>query len=252
MSRSRYSGNENQGESDGGLYGRLRSAFVGLVYADHNRSVAVRQAMAEALAEMPANGFGLNVGAGSTRIDSRVRNLDIVPGPNIDYVGPAEAIPLPDASVDLVITQETLEHVADPFKAMLEIHRVLKVGGKLYLQVPFIIGYHPGPTDYWRFTREGIIRLVEISGLECQRVGVAVGSSTGFYRIAVEYFAIVLSLPLPPLYMPAKAFFALVFYPIKLLDVLTSYSKQNDRLAGGYFVVARKTIEMRRHVASAT
>ena len=54
----------------------------------------------------------------------RVRNLDIIWGPGIHIVGPAEAIPLPDNSVDLVISQETLEHVADPVKAIAEITRV--------------------------------------------------------------------------------------------------------------------------------
>ncbi len=226
--------------SDASTYSRLRSAFVGLVYADHNRSPAVRRAIGAALAALPADGVGLNVGAGRTRIDPRVRNLDIFEGPNIDYVGRAEAIPLPDASVDLVITQEVLEHVADPFKAMQEIHRVLKPGGTLYVQLPFVIGYHPGPTDFWRFTREGIVRLVERVGLQCQEVRVAVGASTGFYRVAVEYFAVLLSALVPPLYVPLKALFALVFYPIKWLDALTALSKQTDRIAGGYFIVARK------------
>lgn len=226
--------------SDDSLYHRLRSAFVGLVYADHNRSSAVRRALGEALSTLPADGFGLNVGAGRTRIDPRVRNLDIFAGPNIDYVGRAEEIPLPDGSVDLVITQEVLEHVADPFKAIQEIGRVLKPGGTLYVQLPFVIGYHPGPTDFWRFTREGIVRLVQSAGLECREVGVAVGASTGFYRVAVEYFAVLLSALVPPLYMPLKALFALVLYPIKWLDTLTALSRQTDRIAGGYFIVARK------------
>lgn len=223
------------------LYPGLRAGFVRLIYADHNRSSTVRRAITQVLASMPKDGFGLNVGAGKTRIDPRVRNLDLFDGPNIDFVGRAEALPLPDASVDLVISQETLEHVHDPFMAMREIQRVLKPGGTLYLQLPFIIGYHPGPTDFWRFTREGIVRLVEAAGLECKEVGVAVGASTGFYRTAVEYFAILLSLPLPALYLPLKALVAFVLFPIKWLDMLTALSRQTDRIAGGYFVVARKS-----------
>ena len=222
-------------------YGRIRSRFVGLVYADHNRSTSVRRAIVAALAGLPADGVGLNVGAGGTIIDPRVRNLDIADGPNIDYVGRAEAIPLPDSSVDLVLTQETLEHVADPFKAVQEIGRVLKPGGILYLQVPFIIGYHPGPTDFWRFTREGVVRLVEVAGLECKEVGVTVGASTGFYRTSVEFFAILMSVPVPPLYAPLKAIFALLLYPLKMLDLVTRYSHQSDRVAGGYYVLASKT-----------
>jgi SAM-dependent methyltransferase len=223
-----------------GYCSRLRSRFVGMVYADHNRSRIVRRTLAAVLAEMPADGVGLNVGAGGTRLDPRVRNLDIVAGPHIDIVSPAEAMPLPDRTVDLVVTQETLEHVADPFRAMQEIRRVLKPGGRLYLQLPFTIGYHPGPTDFWRFTREGIVRLVDAAGLRCTEVGLTVGASTGFYRICVEYFAVLLSVPLPPLYLPLKAFFAALLYPIKLLDAVTAHSRQVDRVAGGYYVLATR------------
>jgi SAM-dependent methyltransferase len=171
-----------------------------------------------------------------------MRNLDIDAGPGIDYVARAESIPLPDCSIDLVVTQETLEHVEDPFKAMQEIFRVLKPGGTIYLQLPFIIGYHPGPTDFWRFTREGIVRLVEVTGFEFGDLGLAVGASTGFYRTAVEYFAILFSVPAPPLYIPLKALFAACLYPIKLLDAVTKYSAQTDRVAGGYYVIARKPV----------
>lgn len=222
------------------VYTGIRQQFVGLVYADHNRQPCVQKTIARVLAELPADGVGLNVGAGGSRLDPRVQNLDIVDGPNIDIVGRAEDIPLPDNSVDLVITQEALEHVADPFAAVREIHRVLKPGGVLYLQVPFIIGYHPGPTDFWRFTREGIVRLVEMGGLECTEIGTTVGASTGFYRISVEYFAILLSVPLAPLYIALKALFAVLLYPIKLLDRVTKYSHQTDRVAGGYYLLATK------------
>ena len=226
----------------GGALSRLRETFVGLVYADHNRSTSVRNALAKELALLPLEGFVLNVGAGKTRIDARVRNLDIREGPNIDYVGRAESIPLGDQVVDLVITQETLEHVADPVTAIREITRVLKPGGRLYLQVPFTIGYHPGPTDFWRFTREGIVALAESSGLECHEMGRVVGPSTGFYRIAVEHFAILGSLPAHPLYIPLKAFFAVILYPLKWLDILTLRSPQADRIMGGYYVLASKPI----------
>lgn len=219
---------------------RLRSRFVGLVYADHNRSKSVQQAIRAQLANLPPDGVGLNVGAGGTRLDPRVKNLDVMAGPGIDIVAPAERIPLPANTVDLVITQETLEHVADPIRAMAEITRVLKPGGTLYLQVPFTIGFHPGPHDYWRFTREGIVRLAESHGLKVTSIGMVVGPSTGFYRITVEHFAILGSLPWARLYIPLKAVLAALLYPLKWLDVLTSRSPQFDRIAGGYFVLATK------------
>jgi SAM-dependent methyltransferase len=159
----------------------------------------------------------------------------------VDFVARAEDLPLEDSSIDLVVTQETLEHVRNPFKAMDEIQRVLKPGGTLYCQLPFVIGYHPGPTDFWRFTREGIVELVRHSGLHCEEVGVSVGPSIGFYRITVEFASTLCETIFSPLYIPAKISFAILLYPIKWLDRPMRRSGQVDRVTGGYFVIARKT-----------
>ncbi|MCA9720649.1 MAG: class I SAM-dependent methyltransferase [Myxococcales bacterium] len=43
----------------------------------------------------------------------------------------AESLPFPDASFDLVTCQTVLIHVADPARALAEIHRVLRPGGRL-------------------------------------------------------------------------------------------------------------------------
>lgn len=43
---------------------------------------------------------------------------------------------IPDASVDLVVSFETLEHVADPVAALREFHRVLTPGGRVIASVP--------------------------------------------------------------------------------------------------------------------
>lgn len=45
----------------------------------------------------------------------------------------AERIPLPDASVDLVLCHQTLHHIVDQEAALAEVFRVLKPGGRLLL-----------------------------------------------------------------------------------------------------------------------
>ena len=47
-----------------------------------------------------------------------------------------QAIDLPDASVDVVLTPHVLEHVPDTDKALAELFRILKPGGRVFLQVP--------------------------------------------------------------------------------------------------------------------
>ena len=223
----------------------LQYAFVKRIYGDHNDSARVKRAVAALLAAMPADGVGLNVGAGQVRLDPRIRNMEIESGPEIDYVGSAEDIPLPDASVDLVICQEVLEHVAHPRRAMAEFFRILKADGRLYLQLPFVIGYHPCPRDYWRFTMEGMEQLAAEAGFTVLQCEESVGSATGHYRIAVEFFAILCSSLAGFLYKPWKACFALLFYPVKWLDPLLARSREGRRISGGYFVVCAKGNEHR-------
>jgi SAM-dependent methyltransferase len=164
-------------------------------------------------------------------------NFDLARTSGVDILGDAIRLPFPDASFALVLSQEMVEHVPDPFQAVREMARVLRPGGTLYLQAPFVIGYHPGPEDYWRFSRAGMRRLVEQAGLECVRVEPAVGAGTGMYRIAVEFFAGIPARILPALYLPAKALGSIVFYPFVWWNGWLARGLQSDRIPGGYFAI---------------
>jgi len=54
----------------------------------------------------------------------------------------SQAIPLADESVDLVVSNQVLEHVKEVFWISHEITRVLKVGGHLLLGVPNLASLH--------------------------------------------------------------------------------------------------------------
>ncbi|MDP8909861.1 MAG: class I SAM-dependent methyltransferase [Chloroflexota bacterium] len=51
-------------------------------------------------------------------------------------VGSGEAIPLPDASVDLVLMNDVMEHVVTPAEVLAETARVLRPGGRLIVVFP--------------------------------------------------------------------------------------------------------------------
>jgi SAM-dependent methyltransferase len=218
----------------------IQRFFVKRIYADHNNSPRVRKTLDRLIANLEQNAFALNIGAGLTRIAPNIKNLEIQAGLGIDYVGSVESIPIDDDQVDLVITQEVLEHVADPFRAVSEIKRVLKEGGLAFIQLPFVIGYHPCPHDYWRFTDEGLEQLVKQAGFAVVERGTVVGPAVGAYRILVEFLTIMLSLPHRSMYQPAKALFSILLYPIKWLDGVAMLSPEAKRISGGYFVVVRK------------
>jgi SAM-dependent methyltransferase len=53
---------------------------------------------------------------------------------------------------DWVILDQVLEHVSNPFAAILQIRRVLRPGGRVLVTVPAQNPWHAGPRDYWRFS----------------------------------------------------------------------------------------------------
>jgi ubiquinone/menaquinone biosynthesis C-methylase UbiE len=55
----------------------------------------------------------------------------------------AEPLPFPDNFFDIVICLETLEHLMNPYFAMMEIRRVLKEKGRLICSVPNPLTGHP-------------------------------------------------------------------------------------------------------------
>jgi SAM-dependent methyltransferase len=120
-------------------------------------------------------------------------------------VDDASALPLSDASVDVAVCSEVLEHLFDPLAAVREIRRVLQSGGTLIVTVPNIVNWrsrldfallgrwHPGGDELsvsqpWRdphirfFTYRSLPGMLRDAGLEILEVGGIQDVSVG-YRI---------------------------------------------------------------------
>ena len=95
-----------------------------------------------------------------------VRTLDLTLDNGADYAGTAEDTGLPDESFDLVLCTQVIEHCMNPWRALAEASRILRPGGSLIVSAPHVWFYHPHPTDHWRFTQEGMVRLCKDAGLE--------------------------------------------------------------------------------------
>ena len=81
--------------------------------------------------------------------------FDVYASENAQFVADGHSIPLRDGSVDAVVVQAVLEHVVDPPRVVAEIHRVLRDGGIVYGETPFMQQVHEGPYDFTRFTHSG-------------------------------------------------------------------------------------------------
>lgn len=112
-----------------------------------------------------------------------VRTLDLTTEHGADYAGTAERTGRPDASVDLVLCTQVLEHVRTPWVAMREFQRILKPGGVLLITIPHVWFYHPHPGDYWRVTQEGIVALATDAGFAVREARTQGGALLAFGQI---------------------------------------------------------------------
>jgi SAM-dependent methyltransferase len=132
----------------------------------------------------------LDAGAGEARHESlfsrqRYVAVDLAVGDtawnysHLDAVGDLCALPFRDAAFDAAINIVTLEHIRDPARALCEIARTLKPGGRILLAIPQDWEVHQAPHDYFRYTCYGIRRLLQHAGLEPLRIQPA----GGYFRL---------------------------------------------------------------------
>ena len=94
-----------------------------------------------------------------------------------DILSDARLVPLVDNCVDVVLSTVSFEHFEYPNQFLSESLRVLKPGGRLFLQAPFIFYEHEIPYDFQRLTRYGMRRDVAAAGFRAIRID-ATSSST--------------------------------------------------------------------------
>lgn len=121
--------------------------------------------------EIAKESFVLDIGGGTpfqkemkkyknTFRDCTYYSLDYSIHRNPNIVGDIHYLPFKDETADAIICKSVLEHVPEPQKAVREMHRILREGGKIFVCLPFIYPYHASKPalydDYYRFTEDGV------------------------------------------------------------------------------------------------
>jgi len=88
----------------------------------------------------------------------------------IDVQLDASNLPFSNASFDVILMSEVIEHVPNAEKALAEINRVLKPGGLLLITWPFNYMMHEIPHDYVRYTEFGMERLLDKTGMRIENL----------------------------------------------------------------------------------
>lgn len=85
--------------------------------------------------------------------DGQYIGFDIQKGPNVDVVGNAHNIPFENDYFDIVVSSSCFEHDPMFWISFLEMCRILKPYGYMYICAPSSGPYHPDkcPGDSWRF-----------------------------------------------------------------------------------------------------
>ena len=190
----------------------------------------------------------LNVGGGGRGLPDAIThaagprgvlNLDIARHPTVTCRADALRLPFASQSFDAVLSTAVLEHLPTPQIAIDEMARVARPRAVLYIEVPFLQGYHASPDDYHRFTSSGLRHAFRAN--HDVEVGVCAGPSSALTWILRGYIKGLLSgfTRRRRLELAADFVAAWITVPIKFLDRLVAERPAAGDLASAFYVLAR-------------
>lgn len=74
-------------------------------------------------------------------------------------------LPFESGDFDTVILSDVLEHIPEPTLLWDEMARLLRPGGHILMNVPFLYWLHEQPFDFYRYTEHALRRFVQGAGL---------------------------------------------------------------------------------------
>lgn len=230
-----------------GRGGRLLDQARQFLYGRNHAARVKAQDMLQRLGHRPGARV-LNIGGGTqgsgtsalyAAANIEMIGIDVFPSPDTTLVADAHALPFKAASFDAVWIQAVLEHVIDPQKVAAEIHRVLKPGGLVYADTPFMQQVHAGAYDFQRFTANGHRWLFRhFSQIDAGSVG---GPAVTLIW-SLRYF--LRGLGIPERY---ASIFTLPFFWLRIFDRLMRRRPALDGACGLYFYGTRSETPLKPH-----
>lgn len=186
----------------------------------------------------------LNLGSGIGQKDYLVsKEIDMVrldidaAKPRLDIIADGHFLPFKNASFDMVYSIAALEHVKKPWIVAGEILRVLRPGGYIILELPFLNIWH-NEEDYFRFTAKGIRSLFGEDKFET--VFEQVGSGGGSFLSVFLYTYLRQFVPTHVLKVIWDICMRYIFFLLKYIDVLIDRSESKHLTANSFSYIGRK------------
>jgi len=183
---------------------------------------------------------GGTVGPGVSRFlaDDNVRlfSFDVYDSEHLTFIADGHDIPLADGVADFVWIQAVLEHVVDPWTVAAECQRVLRPGGIVYAETPFMQQVHEGRYDFTRFTTLGHRMLFPA----CDTIKLGSLDGPGVTLIwALRYFFGGLLRG-----RNAGRFVGLIFSWLKLFDYVIPEAHRQMGASSSYFMGSRRAADL--------
>lgn len=138
---------------------------------DQWQRVTLYEAVDRYLASLDLSRLAAAEISGDTYAERPWRRYESLNFPDFDICAPIEH----PGAYDVVICEQVLEHVVDPFGAARNLRALCAPDGRVIVSTPFMIKVHELPLfamgDYWRFTPRGLRTLLESGGLAVEEIG---------------------------------------------------------------------------------
>ncbi len=230
-----YGSSEDTTKGFRGMYRRTvaRISEPGVATCEMNADKAI-----DVVCSCVSNPKILVIGAGLKRYAQRAHFIysDVAFSKDVHAIVDAHDLPFSDQTFDLVIAIAVLEHVADPYRVVQEIHRTLKTEGSVYAVTPFLQPVHMGAYDFTRFTHLGHRRLFRYFSETSSGMALGPGSVVGS---SLKALAVSLTSS-RNLRRILNLFGILLAVPFKWLDHLTKKSPYAIDGAGGVYFFGKK------------
>ncbi|WP_321170317.1 methyltransferase domain-containing protein [Pseudoduganella aquatica] len=218
-----------------GLRRLYRRAVIRLMDAGApRRDFGLADALAAILREQPQARI-LVIGAGERTVAGGAVYTDVAFGKHVSCIADAHDLPFEAASFDACVACAVLEHVLDPYRCVDEIRRVLRPGGYVYAETPFMQPVHMREYDFTRFTHLGHRRLfrhfAELRSGTTAGTGVSAGQMLRYALAALS------DRPGPRRWLKLAGLLAA--WPLRWLDYAVHAKRGNYDAASGFYFFGR-------------
>jgi SAM-dependent methyltransferase len=165
-------------------------------------------------------------------------STDIAFDSSLDFLSDAHAIPLRSESIDAVLCVSVLMYCENPFVVLDEMLRILKPGGVIYVNTPFVYRAAKDPDDYYRFSASGLRKLCQ--SFEVIQSGFSRGPASTMADMLSHFCAVLFSFNSKAIHSVLLDFFQWCFFWMKYCDRVIAGYRMAEVIHSGAFFVGRK------------